>query len=116
MSSAPEPETVRINARQRADTSIYWEVMVRSGVRPRLLKVGILEFERRDQAEKIMVLAGALAEELCEQYHDTLDPGSVARAARDCYRELLSENMVLQPGFELPRDASPGSVRMANDS
>lgn len=114
--SASERETVRINARQRADRSIYWEVMVRSRLMPRLLKVGIIEFEKRDQANKIMVLAGALAEELCEQYKDTLDPGSVARTARDCYRELLPENMILQPGFELPRDASLGAVRMANDA
>lgn len=105
-------ETVQIRALQRPDRSIYWELSVRSQVRPNLLRIGNIELERRDQTAKVMVLAAAIAEELCEKYGDTLDPSTVAVTARDCYREILSENIQLQPGHE-PRDASSGVAGMA---
>lgn len=101
---------------QRPDRSIYLEMEIRSDVRPNLLKRGILEHGGNTQAKErqlVGALAGAMAEELCEQYSDTLEPSAVARAAMKCYDELVAENPVLQQGNELHRDADANYARMA---
>lgn len=101
---------------QRPDRSVYLEMEIRSEVRPNLLKKGILEHggnTRAKERQLVGALAGAMAEELCEQYADTLEPSAVARTAMDCYDEMVSENPVLQQGNELPRGAGPEHVRMA---
>ncbi len=96
--------TVEIVACQRTDRSIYLEVSVRSVLRPNHLLMGILEHDEiTDNA--LMVLAGALAEELCVRFGDTVDPDIVAHTAVACYHEMVEENVVLQPGNELPRYA-----------
>ncbi|KPJ90657.1 MAG: hypothetical protein AMS18_10285 [Gemmatimonas sp. SG8_17] len=97
--------------------SYYFSVLVPSKVKPRLFKQGIVEFERRDQAQVVGALAGALAEELCDQYNDKLDPSSCAHSAMDAYVELMAENPSIMFGDELPRatdkfiDAATGVAR-----
>ena len=107
---------VEINAMRRTDRSVYLEIFVRSAIRPNLLKKGIIEHGRVTQMKEcqgVGTLAGAMAEELCAQYNDTLDLSSVARAAMDCYNEMVAENPILKLGGELPRDADPKHIRMA---
>lgn len=100
---------IRLNQRP-SDHTLYYEVLVSSQVRcvPQLKNKGILEFmkEPRERTrQKVGLLAGALAEDLCDRYSDTLDPGSCAKAAMDCLDELMSENPHVGWGDEAPRDA-----------
>ena len=109
-------KTVEVRAMRRKDNSVYLEIFVRSKVRPNLSKKGIVEHGVCTQAKEcqgVGVLAGAMAEELCDQHSDTLEPSAVAQAAMDCYEELVAENPILLPGDELPRDADPKYIRMA---
>ena len=46
------------------------------------------------------VLAGAIAEELCEAYGDTLEPSAVARSAMEAYSELMADPRVFGMGDE----------------
>ena len=109
--------TVRITAKRRdADSSIYFEVWVGSAVRPGLNKVDIIEQGQHSQVKErqtVGALAGALAELLCAEYRDTLEPSAVARAAMEVYDELVNENQVLQRGNELPRNADRNFLRLA---
>lgn len=101
---------------QRRDRTIYLQVDVRSEVRPYLLKRGIVEHGEHSQAKEQQVvgaLAGALAELLCSEYGDTIEPSGAARAAMEAYRELIAENPILQRGDELPRDADRHFLRVA---
>lgn len=105
----PRP-TVELKLMQRADKSQYFEVWVRSEVKPGLRQGTIVD--RNFQAEtRIEIAAGAIAEQLCEQYHDTLDPGEVARAARKAFLELEHENPRPQLGNEAPIEKGPKSTK-----
>jgi hypothetical protein len=108
---------VRVVAKQRTtDGSIYLEVWVRSAVRPRLSKMGIMEHGEHSQVKERQVvgaLAGAMAEQLCEQYRDTVEPSAVARAAMDAYDEMVEETPVLKKGDELPRYADRNFLKLA---
>lgn len=108
---------VRVTANMRqADGSIYLEVWVRSAVRPVLSKMGILEHGEHTQLRErqlVGALAGAMAEELCAQYRDTLEPSAVARAAMEVYDEMVAEQPVLQRGDELPRYADRNFLKLA---
>ncbi len=109
-------KTVELNVMMRRDKTVYLEIFVRSEIRPWLLKKSIMEHGVTTQAKErqgIGTLAGAIAEELCAQYSDTLEPSAVARTAMDCYDELVAENPVLKLGEELPRDAGPEHIGMA---
>jgi len=90
---------------QRQDKTLYFELRVRSRVNPRLKLLGIQEFESGNQAQKIGILAGAMAEELCEGHQDTLEPSAAARAAMEAYKELMAENPHIRMGYEEPREA-----------
>ena len=79
-------------------------------VRPRLRKVGILEFGATPG--QLGALAGAMAELLCEQYHDTLEPSAAARAAEQLAREMAEENPHVYRGDAAPRASD--KVRAAN--
>jgi len=103
----PKP-TVQLSLFQRPDSTKYWEVRVRSNIRLGVARLGFLPFPATPQS--ISILAGALAEELCEQYRDTLDPSEVARTAQECYREILLDLPTPQPGDEQPNDRA---VRVA---
>jgi len=109
-------KTVEVKAMRRRDKSIYLEIFVRSEIRPNLLKKGIVEHGVTSQAKEcqgVGILAGAMAEELCNQFNDTLEPSAVAQGAMDCYTELVAENPILTPGEELPRDADGDYIRVA---
>lgn len=50
-------------------------------------------------------LAGALAELLCMQYQDTIDPVMVAQQCEQLHHRMVLENPALLIGFEAPRHA-----------
>ena len=108
MTSKP---TVQLSLFQRPNNSLYWEVRVRCTLRP-VARLGFLE-QYKATEQTVGVLAGALAEELCERYHDTLDPSECDRIAREAYREIIADLPKPKPGDELPRDADR-AVRVAN--
>ena len=97
------------------DKSLYWEVKVRSAIRPRIKKIGIVEVEHGvNQSIKVGVLAAAMAEELCEQYHDMLDPAVIERAARGLYERTIADNpQVAGLGDELPRGSYVDNPRLS---
>jgi len=89
---------------------MYYEVLVRSVVKPMLKNKGIMEFERGNQQGAIGILAGALAEEFCDRYGDTLQPEAAAAAAERAYDRLMAILMGVKPptprlGDEAPRAA-----------
>lgn len=98
--------TVAIRLMQRIDKSQYFEICVSSDRtfkgphnRPQLRSI----VERDFSAEaKIEVLAGALAEDLCERFGSTLDPGEVAKTARSVFLDLNNENPRPMLGDEAP--------------
>lgn len=98
---------VEIKVMQRANKTLYFEVSVTSEAFPRSSFVGIMEQGKEDnEAQAIGILAGAMTEELCERLSDSVtDPGRMALAAVECYRELVAENPHIFLGNELPRDA-----------
>jgi hypothetical protein len=100
-------DQVTLGLFQRENKTLYWELSVRSEVKPRVLKIGIMEFGGNTEKERqqLGVLGGALAEELCEQYNDTLEPSGVARATMEAHKELLAENPHIRMGDEAPRAA-----------
>lgn len=96
---------IELSLKQRPDKTVYYEVKVRSEVKPYLKCVGIVEHKEGDNnIHRVGLLAGALAEQLCEKYDDTLDPGNVYLTCVEFYRQMMS-NPQVQPGNELPRDA-----------
>lgn len=95
------------------DGSLYLSVFVRSERRPSLQLMGILEHEKTDQGQKVGMLAGALSEELCERYADTIDPSIAAREAIGAYRRLMDRARLVL-GDELPRDADQFIINSPN--
>lgn len=93
--------TVEIKLMQRTDKTQYFEVWVRSESKPRIRHGTIVERDFRAEA-KIEIVAGAMAEGLCEKYDDTLDPGEVAKNARQAFIELNHENPKPILGGEAP--------------
>ena len=96
--------TVAIRLMQRIDHSQYFEMCVSSdrafkGNRPQLRS--IVERDFNAQA-KLEILAGALAEDLCERFGAKLDPGQVAKTAKSVFLELNSENPKPVLGLEKP--------------
>ena len=101
---------VEVRLMQRTDKSLYFEVLVSSNVRnmPQLKAKGIHEFGQdasSTEGQKLGLLAGALAEGLCERYGDTLEPSNCARAAIEAHSDLMRENPHVRMGDELSRDA-----------
>lgn len=97
-------ETLTLSLRQRSDRTLYWDVRVQSAVRPGLRKIGILEFKDATRLH-VQALAGALAEQLCLQYKDMLDPDQVAAAAGEAYDSWIKQELQPTYGDELPRYA-----------
>lgn len=95
------PKTVRIRLCRRPDGTHYWQISVRSIVRPTLLRNGIIEAAAAN-SQLVGCLAGALAEELCERYNDKLDPSSVANTATQLFQQLQQRNPEARPGYEPP--------------
>ena len=92
---------VELKLMQRPAGSQYFEVWVRSSAKPRILRATIVERDFREAAQ-IELVAGAIAEGLCERYGDTRDPSEVARAAVEAYRELNLTNPRPTLGDERP--------------
>lgn len=92
--------TVELNLMQRPNGTQYFEVWVRSSIKPELRRGSIIERDFR-ASTAIEILAGALAEDLAESYNDSaLDPSEVARFAREAWRELDAENPIPALGTE----------------
>lgn len=104
---ALRPGEVRINLMQRTDKTLYYEVKVRSEIKPMVSKVGITEHSVgvRGNARRVVLLAAAMAEQLCEEYGDTLDPADVAREAAELMHQYSVENPHIFFGDEAPRAA-----------
>lgn len=100
-----EAENVELTLFQRTDKTCYWELKVHCQVRPGLKSVGVLEHTRVSQRQHLGTLGGAMAEELCEKYSDTLEPSAVAKAAMEAYDELVATTPTVEFGEELPRAA-----------
>lgn len=105
---------VKLTLHRRPNKTQYYKVRVYSKVKPNSAFEGIEEWEPEDQAQRIGVLAGALAEELCVRFQDTIDPSDCAHAGVRAYRRLRAQiekatnrdvERAVQPGTELPRDA-----------
>jgi hypothetical protein len=96
---------VEVRLMQRQDHSLYFEVLVNSRVKtnPQMKMKGILEHPDTTK-QKVGLLAGALAEELCERHGSDVDPSEAARYGMEAYRELLMDNPHVAPGDELPRE------------
>jgi hypothetical protein len=71
---------------RRVDRTYYYEVRVRSIVRPNLIRIGIVN--QRDE-HLIAAVAGAIAEELNERYGDMIEPSAVARTAQSLFHDLM---------------------------
>ena len=99
---------------QRKNKSVYFDIYVRSEVRPTVLKKSLMEHgEHTQQKERQLlgVLAGAMAEELCAQYGDTLEPSAVARGMMELYDDMVAQYPILTLGDEQPRDTGSGMAR-----
>jgi hypothetical protein len=87
-----QKSTVEIKLMQRKNGTQYFEVWVRSAIRPELRRGSIVERDFRAKAQ-IPILAGAIAEGLAESFQDPkLDPSDVAQAAAEAYHELELES------------------------
>lgn len=97
---------VEVRMMKRVDDGTYYlEVLVSSQtrVRPQLKNKGIVEL--KDANEQVVgVLAGALAEQLCDRYNDTVEPSQAAKDAMEAYRELMAENPVVRLGDDEARE------------
>jgi len=88
-----QQESVQLNLMQRPNNAQYFEVWVRSSADPRIRNGSIIE-RHAGEGKSIELLAGALAEGLCEKYGDDRDSCDVAKAAREAYREICLEKPV----------------------
>ncbi len=96
---------------RRQDDSLYWSVRVHSVIKSRVIRIGILEQGRQRREEQAVgILAAAIAEGLCEDYADTLDPSTIGRLAMEAYREVVAEQPAVCLGSELPRDADKAII------
>lgn len=79
---------VEINYMKRLGTSqYYFEVWVRSAVRPDV-KQGTIVERSPDERRDLMIAAGALCENLLEKYGGGQDPDRVARLTGDTYDRM----------------------------
>ena len=66
-------------------------IKVFSVVKPDVHREGVINLpSRKNLDRKVAVLAGAIAEELCEQYGDPLDPGVIANLAVSAYHDCAN--------------------------
>jgi hypothetical protein len=90
----------------------YFNVKVNSVLKPQSAFRGTLDLQPgEDQQGKIGILAGAMAEELAARLNDDqIEPSACAKAAEDCYREVMrmpQSRVAVQVGEELPREDVP---------
>lgn len=66
-------------------------VQVFSVVKPNVRREGVIDLPRKRLERDVMTLAGAIAEELCGQYGDVLDPDEIAHLSREGLRQCEDE-------------------------
>ncbi len=87
-------------------------VDVYSVVRPGLIKRGVVELGKlgaERTRQQCGIVAAMMAEELCEQHNDNLDPSAIARAALQAFRELKAENQTIPWGDD-DYNVNPGRM------
>lgn len=69
------------------------EVEVHSRIKPDLHRVGRIRLDHGEQrmARYVGATAGSIAEDLCSDYGDTLDPGEIAGLAMEAFRECMAK-------------------------
>lgn len=89
------PVTVKMT-RDSTTSALQVFVSVRSKLRPTSLMQGTLPTDQiksfDDIRHKVQVLAGALAEQLCERLGDAIDPDYMAKLAGEQWDDLLKQN------------------------
>jgi len=104
--SGSEGTEVKVRLMQRpADRSYYLEIRVRSVARPRVIRIGVVDYRSEHLERRIGLVAGAIAEELNEAYNDRIEPSAAAQAAVELFRELMRVPVV-EEGDEPPGSES----------
>ena len=86
------PCRVNVRLMQNPKTKVQWaNVRVHSRRKPDMLREGNVELRGSlsEMCKKVGWLAGGIAETLCEDYGDVIEPSEVAGLASECYRECL---------------------------
>lgn len=66
----------------------FYRVQVWSEIKPKLSNFIDISIKEKNLPSKITMTGGALAENLCKKYKDTLDPSKVAQAAYEAFIDL----------------------------
>ena len=91
---AGPPTRVRVRLVQDTETlEKSVEVEVHSRIKPDLHRVGRIPLEHGEQrtARHVGATAGSIAEDLCRDYGDTLDPSEIAGLAMEAFRECMAK-------------------------
>lgn len=72
-----------------ADRSYYLEIRVRSVVKPRVIRIGVVDYKSEHLVRRVALVAGAIAEELNEAYGDRIEPSAAAHTAVQLFHELM---------------------------
>ncbi len=86
------PCRVNVRLMQHPKPGLQWAtVRVHSRRKPDMLREGNVRVSGTvaDMCRKVGWLAGGIAESLCEDYGDAIEPSEVAGLASECYRECL---------------------------
>ena len=86
----------RVNVRlfKNPQTGVQWaNVRVHSGRKPDLCREGNVQIQgsTTEITRKVGWLAGGIAETLCEDYGDSVEPSEISRLAVECYEEGWKE-------------------------
>lgn len=98
-----------LNLQKHSDgykTVYFWRLKVKSNIKYGLYKFKDLPITASD--ELVMNTAGALAEMICEQYGDNLDPDQYAREAKtlcDPMRQAMAKHFRPGSGDQLKVEA-----------
>lgn len=78
--------------RPAPSNTIFFRVSVRSKAKPRFEKHFEIEYENKSDKElrrAFAIAGGALAEQCCEDFGDTLNPDVCSKLAESCYTDLM---------------------------
>ena len=86
----PSPIDLALYVHPERPGRYVWAIDVRSINRPGLMQRGSVDHEpEKDQGQQIGVVAGAMAEMLCEKYNDPIEPSDIAKLATDYYYQVM---------------------------
>ena len=88
------PCRVKVRLFQNPKTGVQWaNVRVHSGRKPDLCREGNIQMRESSQEMERRVgwLAGGIAETLCEDYGDSVEPSEISRLAVECYGACWKE-------------------------